>query len=95
MLSVLLLKIVFFYLGFSGQAYTWTNKRYSSSPIYERLDRGLVNPEWCALYPNTNVFNLPILMSDHAPILISTEGNYKKPSQGFKFENWWLMEQDF
>ena len=85
----------FFNLGFSGPAYTWTNKRYSSNPVYERLDRALVNPEWCAIYPNTNVFNLPIIMSDHAPILISTYGTYKKPRQHFKFENWWLMEDDF
>jgi hypothetical protein len=35
----------FFDLGFSNHAYTWTNKRYSSTPIYERLDHGLVNPE--------------------------------------------------
>lgn len=85
----------FFDLGFSGPAYTWTNKRYSSNPIYERLDRGLVNPEWCVIYPNTNVYNLPIIMSDHAPILISTDGTYKQPRKNFKFENWWLMEDDF
>jgi hypothetical protein len=85
----------FFDLGFSGPAYTWTNKRYSSNPVYECLDRGLVNPEWCAIYPNTNVFNLPIILSDHSPILISTDGTYKKPRQKFKFENWWLMEDDF
>ena len=61
-----------FDLGFSGPAYTWTNKRFSSNPLFERLDRGLVNAEWCDVYPNTNVFNLPIMFGDHAPILIST-----------------------
>ncbi|XP_037479647.1 uncharacterized protein LOC119356771 [Triticum dicoccoides] len=85
----------FFDLGYSGPAYTWTNKRFSSKPIYERLDRCLVNPDWSELFPNTNVFNLPIIFSDHAPILISTDGQYKKPRQDFKFENWWLMESDF
>lgn len=49
-----------FDLGFSGPAYTWTNMRFSSTPIFERLDRCLANAEWCGLYPNTNVFNLPI-----------------------------------
>jgi hypothetical protein len=29
----------FFDLGFSGPAYTWTNKRFSSKPTFERLDR--------------------------------------------------------
>lgn len=85
----------FFDLGYSGPAYTWTNKCYSSKPTYERRDRFLVNPDWCALFLNTNVFNPPIILSDHAPILISTDGQYRTPKQSFKFENWWLMESDF
>jgi hypothetical protein len=85
----------FFDLGFSGPAYTWTNRRYSSNPTYEHLDRGLVNPEWCVVYANTNMFNIPIILSDHAPILISTNGTYRKPQKQFKIENWWLMESYF
>jgi hypothetical protein len=27
-----------FDLGYSGPAYTWTNKRFSSVPVFERLD---------------------------------------------------------
>jgi hypothetical protein len=30
-----------FDLGYNGPAYTWTNKRFSSNPTYERLDRCL------------------------------------------------------
>jgi hypothetical protein len=82
-------------LGFSGPAYTWTNKRFSSTPVFELLDRCLANVEWCDLYPNTNVFNLPIMFGDHAPILVSTESQYHKPKLKFKFENWWTMEEDF
>jgi exonuclease III len=65
-----------FDLGFSGPAYTWTNKHFSSAPVFERLDRGLANAEWCSLFPNTNVFNLPIMFGDHAPILVSTESKF-------------------
>jgi hypothetical protein len=32
-------------LVFSGPAYTWSNKRFSSMPTYERLDRFLANAE--------------------------------------------------
>lgn len=32
-------------LGYSGPAYTWTNKCFSSMPIFYRLDRCLVNVE--------------------------------------------------
>jgi hypothetical protein len=86
-----------FDLGFSGPAYTWTNMRFSSRPIFERLDRCLANAEWCAVYPNTNVFNLPIIhsLSDHAPILISTESQFRRRKLHFKFENWWPFEEDF
>jgi hypothetical protein len=41
-----------FDLGFSGPAYTWTNKRFSSKPVFQRLDRCLANAEWCGVFPN-------------------------------------------
>ena len=75
-----------FDLGYSGPAYTWTNKCFSSVLVFERLDRCFVNAEWCNYFPNTNVFNLPIMLSDHAPILVSTESQFRKPKLSFKFE---------
>jgi hypothetical protein len=33
--------------------------------------------------------------SDHAPILLSTNGRANKTRTHFKFENWWLKEEDF
>jgi hypothetical protein len=84
-----------FDLGFSGPACTWTNKRFSSTPVFERMDRCLANAEWCGLFPNINVFNLPIMFDDHAPILISTESQFHRPKLHFKFENWWTMDDDF
>jgi hypothetical protein len=84
-----------FDLGYSGPAYTWTNKRFYSNLVFERLDRCLVNAEWCGVFPNTNVFNLPIMLSDHAPILVSTESQFHRPKLNFKFENWWTMEDDY
>lgn len=82
-------------MGYHGPAYTWCNKRYSSVPTYERLDRCLANVEWCNVYPNTSVFNLPIIISDHAPILTISQPTTVKIKKSFKFENWWLMEKDF
>ena len=46
-------------------------------------------------YFPTLVYNLPIILSDHAPILLSTDAHMRKPRRNFKFENWWLMENDF
>jgi hypothetical protein len=86
-----------FDLGFSGPAYTWTNKRFSSKPLFQRLDRCLVNHDWCVAYPVSNVYNMPLLhcFSDHAPVLMSTMGKINKTRNSFKFENWWLKEDDF
>ena len=84
-----------FDIGYSGPAYTWRGRHNTSKPIHRHLDRCLVNSQWCSFYPNTKVLNLPIILSDHAPILISTDGNFVRPKQTFKFENWWLMEKDF
>ena len=41
------------------------------------------------------MLNLPIILGDHAPILISSEGKLVRPRQSFKFENWWPMEKYF
>lgn len=86
-----------FDLGYSGPAYTWTNRRFSSKPIYERLDRCLVNADWCASFPVSNVYYMPLMhtISDHAPILLSTDGPVHRIKRSFKFENWWIKEQDF
>jgi hypothetical protein len=84
-----------FDLGYNGLAYTWSNKRFTSNLVFERLDRCLANAEWCGVFPNTNVFNLPIIIGDHAPILVSTESQFCRPKLHFKFENWWTFEDDF
>jgi hypothetical protein len=47
-----------FDVGFSGPAYTWTNRRFTSKPLFQRLDRCLVNHDWCGVYPITNVYNM-------------------------------------
>ncbi|CAM0950377.1 unnamed protein product [Alopecurus aequalis] len=86
-----------FDLGFRGSAYTWTNMRFSSRPIFERLDSCIANAEWCGVYPNTNVFSLPVIhsLNDHAPILLSAHTQFRKSKLYFKFENWWTFEEDF
>jgi hypothetical protein len=57
----------------------------------------LVNAEWCDVYPISNVYNMPLIhsLSDHAAILLSTDGPVRKIKKRFKFENWWLKEYDF
>ncbi|PNT72286.1 hypothetical protein BRADI_2g42313v3, partial [Brachypodium distachyon] len=76
-----------FDLGYNGPSYTWTNKRFSSKLVFERIDRCLANAYWTCLFPNANVYNLPIILSDHALVLTTLYSKYKKPKAYFKFEN--------
>ena len=84
-----------FDLGYNGPAYTWSNKRFTTNPTYERLDRCLANAEWCTIFPRTTIYHLPILYSDHAPILAILESKPTPKPKPFRFENWWLLEEDF
>jgi hypothetical protein len=86
-----------FDLGYNGPAYTWTNRHFSSNPLFQRLDRCLANNQWCISYPCTKVYNMLLIynFSDHAPILLSTNGKANNVKSHFKFENWWLKEEDF
>lgn len=81
-------------LGYSGPTYTWTNKRFSSFPTYERLDRCLGNAEWCLAYPSTSIYHLPMMYNDHAPILAALNSQHPRINKPFRFENWWLMSRN-
>lgn len=50
-----------FDLGYNGPACTWTNKRFTTNPTYERLDRCLGSSEWCTTFPTTTVYHLMIV----------------------------------
>ncbi|WVZ80053.1 hypothetical protein U9M48_027564 [Paspalum notatum var. saurae] len=84
-----------FDLGYHGPAFTWSNKRFASMPTYERLDRCLANTDWINAFPNTSVHHLPMLYSDHCPILIKMDSLVQKFKKPFRFENRWLQEADF
>ncbi|KAG2575025.1 hypothetical protein PVAP13_7KG403040 [Panicum virgatum] len=82
-------------LGYNGPEYTWTNKRFSYVPTYERLDCCLGNADWCLAFPSTTIYHLPMMYSDHAPILAVLNSQCPRTNKPFRFENWWLMEQEY
>ncbi|KAK3033681.1 hypothetical protein RJ639_034560 [Escallonia herrerae] len=71
-------------LGFSGNPFTWMNKRPLLANIRERLDRGLGNPQWRILFPNVTIKHLLAILSDHNPICLKTTG-YQSGPKPFKF----------
>ncbi|KAG5627675.1 hypothetical protein H5410_012893 [Solanum commersonii] len=73
-------------LGFKGNKYTWSNKRYKNrcSLILERLDRCLANNSWILNYPEASVTHLSHTRSDHCLLLISL-GNRRPNSSSRTF----------
>uniref|UniRef100_J3M5K5 Endonuclease/exonuclease/phosphatase domain-containing protein n=1 Tax=Oryza brachyantha TaxID=4533 RepID=J3M5K5_ORYBR len=82
-------------LAYRGPAYTWTNRRKGKDFVMQRLDRCLANIEWRNHFPNTAVYHLPLIYSDHAPILALLSPSTNRSRYYFKFEKWWLNESDF
>ncbi|KAF6156613.1 hypothetical protein GIB67_014592 [Kingdonia uniflora] len=63
-------------LGFSGQPFTWNNKRWREDNIKERLDRCLANADWMFIFPTAKVFHLPTLGSDLTSLCLDTLPQY-------------------
>lgn len=82
-------------LGFMGSCFTWCRGKDPSTFIRERLDRFLASPSWLSLFPNAFVRHIPIYKSDHAPILLNSEGGKSELyDRIFRFESFWLSSED-
>jgi exonuclease III len=79
-------------LPLAGGLFTWSNNQ--ENPIWSRLDRFLISPEWDAKFPGTLQKRLSRLCSDHFPILLDCGGIHWGPSP-FRFENMWLKSEGF
>lgn len=76
-------------MGFSGSTFTWMRGVNATSFKGARLDRALGNAEWKLLYPNATVEHLPIMGSDHAPLLINTQPRQiQRSEKSFRFNAW-------
>ncbi|KAL5550972.1 hypothetical protein UlMin_001148 [Ulmus minor] len=83
-------------LGFKGPQFTWKNNSAGTKNIQERLDRMVAHPVWKDMFPNYRVYHLDFLHSDHRPLHLTLN---QKPTRnrprGFRFEPFWLKEEDF
>lgn len=59
-----------FDIPFHGVNFTWTINREGNDVIYERIDKAFCNDLWKSNHPEAFVTNLPILLSDHSPIIL-------------------------
>ncbi|XP_074291012.1 uncharacterized protein LOC141617752 [Silene latifolia] len=73
---------------FFGPLYTWLNNRSDDQLIMERLDRAYANTEWLDLFPAASLMHLPILVSDHAPIILKFFPSSKTSRRPYRLDNW-------
>lgn len=76
-------------LRLQGQKYTW-----SRAETHARLDRFLVNSAWVGSYPNSTQMAIASQLSDHIPVLCSTQTKFPSPNV-FRMETQWLKEESF
>ncbi|KAG8067995.1 hypothetical protein GUJ93_ZPchr0005g16224 [Zizania palustris] len=77
----------------SGGKFTWSNRQVN--PTREVLDRVLVSNNWVYMFPLALVVVLPCIGSDHSPLLVDLDKKVCGERHRFKFDNTWLMMDDF
>jgi hypothetical protein len=75
-----------------GNKCTWAN--IQSSPLLERLDWFSASVAWMAKYPGSYATTLIRDYSNHSPCLVTINTDIPK-AQTFRFENYWMMHEDF
>ncbi|XP_026396278.1 uncharacterized protein LOC113290908 [Papaver somniferum] len=81
-------------LGFSGYPFTWCNQRTDNSRVEERLDRSLSNELWMELFPKSSIQHLIDRGSDHGPIILKTNPNWKDGAYPLKYFGPWMEHPD-
>ncbi|KAM0889850.1 hypothetical protein ACQ4PT_027467 [Festuca glaucescens] len=79
-------------LYLQGRRYTWSNEQQAATMV--KLDRVLFNQEWDEAFPNCLLQAISSEMSDHCPILLSSDAGFR-PVRRFRFENAWVGRDDF
>ena len=77
-----------------GLPFTWMNKRQGDDFVMEKLDRAFANTEWMEHFSHTVVRNLPIIRSDHGPIILDTDLPQHFRHRPFRFEWMWTTHPD-
>lgn len=78
----------------SGIWFTWCNGRKGLHCVWERLDRALISQDWLDSFQDFNVESLPIIASDHGPLIASTKKTIPFRHRPRRFEAMWAKHPD-
>ena len=87
-------KLSIFDHAFTGPMLTWSN-RHLDGFIARKLDRVLVNDNWCPLFTHSSVELLPLEVSDHCPAFIQVQQGGDSHPKPFRFFNFWTKHSAF
>lgn len=59
------------------------------------LDRVMANHARLQIYPSAVINHMPIIGSDHAPIILNTKSNHFNKLNKFRFEAKWILQENF
>lgn len=76
-----------------GCSFTWMSNPRNGVIVKEKLDRVLVNWPWRSDHPNAIATALPIVSSDHSPIVFQPFPK-EKSGVSFHFEAFWAEHVD-
>lgn len=84
-------------LGAAGPKLTCRGRSEGSSFTRVRLNRSAANVEWCDMFKDFSIYNLPRTDSDHHPLCIKCKFSSSYLSSGlpFRFENAWMSHSSF
>ncbi|XP_074313863.1 uncharacterized protein LOC141649061 [Silene latifolia] len=77
-------------IPFFGPRFTWMNGQLGENCIMERLDRAYATQDWFDVFPHTSLLNLPILISDHSPIILHLFHAKNTTRRPYRIDNWCL-----
>ncbi|OMO80258.1 Endonuclease/exonuclease/phosphatase [Corchorus olitorius] len=75
----------------SGLHYTWSNRRDSNHVTWERLDRAFANACWIQTFCDAGLENLPIIVSDHSPMVLKLDRKSEFRKRPYRFEIMWTL----
>lgn len=74
-----------------NRTYTWSSNR--PQPVFSKIDRVFLTPDWSTAYPVITLEALGVLASDHTPLVLSCKGLQQRPRR-FQLESFWFKYQE-
>ncbi|KAL6537482.1 hypothetical protein OROMI_026016 [Orobanche minor] len=82
-------------LPLEGYQFTWSRSKGKPNVVEQRLDRGMMNAAWSAMFPEALLVNGSTHISDHNSLILHTNiSSMQNKRKRFRFENKWFHEKE-